>query len=110
MGTQTIHNVSHSVKMAAAILFLQDDHRRNRRVFKPRLENLDTLRDFEVKNRYRLTREMIGEVHNLIEADIAAQTHRSNPVPTMTKVFNCFNNVLIKKLFRKYVDKNLHLL
>jgi len=95
MGTQTIHNFSHSVNMAAAILFLQDENRRNRRVFKPRLENLDTLRDFEVKNRYRLTREMIGDLHNLIEADISAQTDRSNPVPTMTKVFYCFNYVLI---------------
>jgi len=59
-------------------------------LFKPRLENIDTLRVFEVKNRYRLTREMIGELHNLKEADIAAQTDRSNPVPTMTKVFYCF--------------------
>jgi len=89
MQTQTIHNFSHSVKMAATILFLQDEHRRNRQVFKPQLENLDILRDFEVKNRYRLTREMIRELHNLKQADIAAQTDRSNPVPTMTKVFYC---------------------
>ena len=54
-----------------------------------------TLRDLEVKNWFRLTREMIEDLHNLIEADISAQTDRSNPVPTMTKVLYCFNYVLI---------------
>jgi len=74
------------------------------------LEDLDDLRDFEMKNRYRLQRNIIVEQHNLIEAEIAAQTDRSNPVPTMTKVFYCLSPTLIQKLIRKFVDKELNLI
>ena len=99
MQMQTIHNFSHSVIIAAAIIFLEDEHRRNRRVFKPRLVNLDILRDFEVKNRYRLTREMIGEIHNLIQADITAQTdHYGNVGETAPRYTNRATNSLIVDL------------
>ena len=74
--------------MAAALVVFENERNRHQRVFHPRLENLDDLRDFEVKNRYRLTRNLIEELHNLIEAEITTQTDRSNPVPT--KVFYCF--------------------
>jgi len=106
MGTRTIHNFPHSVNMAAALLVLENQRNRHQRVFQPRLEGLDDLRDFEVKNRYRLPRNIIVELHNLIEAEISAETDRSNPVPTMTKVFYCFSSTLIQK----YVDKDLSLI
>ena len=77
--------------MAAALVVFENERNKHQRVFQPRLEDLDDLRDFEVKTRYRLPRNLIEELHNLIEAEIAAQTDRSNPVPTMTKVFYCLN-------------------
>jgi len=73
--------------MAVALVVLKNERNRHQRVFRPRLENLDDLRDFEVKNRYRLPRNLMEELHNLIEDEITAETDRSNPVPTMTKIF-----------------------
>jgi len=90
--------------MATALVVFENERNGQQRVFQPRLENLDDLRDFEVKNRYRLPRNLIEELHNFIEAEITAQTDRSNPVPTMTKVFYCLSPILMQKLIRKYVD------
>jgi len=49
--------------MAAALVVFEYKRNRHQRVFQPRLENLDDLRDFEVKNRYRLPRNLIEELH-----------------------------------------------
>ena len=89
--------------MAAAILFLQDEHSINRRVFKLGWRTL-------IFNAIlKLTREMIGETHNLMQADIAAHGPEQSHA-YYDKGILCLNYVLIKTLFRKYVDKNLHLL
>jgi len=77
--------------MAVALVVFENERNIHQRVFQPRLENLDDLRDFEVKNRYRLPSNLIEELHSLIEAEITAQRDRSNPV-------------LMQKLIRNYVD------
>jgi len=59
--------------MAAALVVFENERNRHQRVFQPRLENLDDLRDFKVQNRYRLPRNLVEELHNLIEAKIIAQ-------------------------------------
>jgi len=83
--------------MAVALAVFEHERIRNQRVFQPRLDNIDDLRDFEVKFRYRLPRYLIEELHNLIEDEIIAETDRSNPVPTMTKVLYCLHPILMQK-------------
>ena len=60
------------------------------RVYKKRIIPIDELRDSEIVERYRLTREAIIYVHNLIKYDISAFTERNHALDSMTKVFAIF--------------------
>ena len=60
--------------------------RRQPRNLRDRTDLLNNLSDRGVKEKYRLTRQQITDVHALIEKDIAPKTTRSHAIPAMTKV------------------------
>jgi hypothetical protein len=72
--------------MAAVLLFDTQRRRPLPRIFRERTDVLDNLRDREVVERYRLSREAIFDLHNLIKDDISSSSNRSFPVPPLTKV------------------------
>ncbi|XP_060597470.1 putative nuclease HARBI1 [Ruditapes philippinarum] len=72
--------------MAAVLLFDTQRRRPLPRIFRERTDVLDNLRDREVVERYRLSREAIFDLHNLIKDDISSSSNRSFPVPPLTKL------------------------
>jgi hypothetical protein len=68
--------------MAAAFFLLFDTERamRRERVFRDRLDPLDTLTDYELIARYRFPRKVILEVTDLLKEDIQHPTSRSHAI------------------------------
>ncbi|WAR20567.1 HARB1-like protein [Mya arenaria] len=67
------------------------------RNFRDRVDLLNNLNDNEVKVKYRLSRQQIIDLHDLIEDDIKPRTMRSRAIQAMTKVVDainqCVNNI-----------------
>jgi len=59
--------------------------RRSSRQFKRR-QNLEDLTDGYVKERYRLTRGQIVNLHETVRAELNPRAQRSHPLSAMTKV------------------------
>ena len=57
------------------------------RIFRDRLHPLDAYNDEEIRVRYRLTRPLIIDLHDLIYLDIEPQTNRNHAVPAMLQIF-----------------------
>ena len=77
------------INMALFLQIIQDRHaniRRNR-VFRDRLNPLDAYNDREIVARYRLSRQMIIKLYDLIGADLEPQTHRNHAIPGMLQIF-----------------------
>lgn len=69
--------------MAAILLVL----RRQKRKFRERSCDLDSLTDLEVLSRYRLTKDAIRYVERVCREDLSPRTKRSFAIESMTKVF-----------------------
>ena len=66
----------------------QNEHRLRRpRVFRDRTHPLDAYSDLEIRQRYRLTREIILELHDLIHIELEPRTNRNKAVPAILKLF-----------------------
>lgn len=74
--------------MAAAFFILQQ-HRliRRERIFRDRMHPLDTYNDEEIKGRYRLNRDMIIELYELIHKHLEPHTKRNHAVPGLLQMF-----------------------
>lgn len=47
---------------------------------------LNILSDREIREKYRLSRQQISDLHDLTEEDIKPKTMRSHAIPAMTKL------------------------
>lgn len=77
-------------KMAAILLHIQDqerNHLRRNRVFRDRTNPLDAFDDVEIKSRYRLTRQLIMDLYDLIGAELEPATMRNHAIPGMIQIF-----------------------
>ena len=75
---------------AFALLF---DNQRKQRFFRDRFDTLDTLSDNEVVQHYRLPREGIYQLLELIKDDISPKCMRSQQLDALTKVFYSINSL-----------------
>ena len=66
-------------------LFQEEQHLKRQRVFQDILNPLDSLCDVEVKERYRLPRQEIFALCDLLNDDISPICNRSHPIPTVIK-------------------------
>ena len=76
--------------MAAILLHLQDQERnylRRNRVFHDRTNPLDAYDDVDIKSRYRLTRQLIMDLYDLIGAELEPATMRNHAIPGMIQIF-----------------------
>ena len=76
--------------MAAILLHLQDqerNHLRRNRVFRDRTNPLDPYDDVDIKSRYRLTRQLIMDLYDLIGAELEPATMRNHAIPGMIQIF-----------------------
>jgi hypothetical protein len=71
--------------------------RRDRRLFRDR-RTLDNLRDFEVLAGYRLSRNGIEELAELLKDDLSKDTNRSMPIPVLTRVV-LYKNMLFVSFY-----------
>ena len=76
----------------AVFLHLQEEERHNNlirrnRIFRDRLNPLDAYDDLEIKLRYRLTREMIMDLYDMIGAELEPATMRNHAIPGMLQIF-----------------------
>ena len=62
---------------------------RRNRIFRDRLNPLDAYNDAEIIARYRLSRELIIALYDLIGPNIEPQTERSHAIPGMMQLFCC---------------------
>jgi len=67
-------------------LFQEERHLKRQRVFRDKLNPLDSLCDVEVIERYRLPRQQIFALCDLINGDISPICNRSHPIPAVIKV------------------------
>ena len=70
------------------------------RVFRDRLNPLDSLADIEIVERYRLPRASIYNLCDLLQPDIANISNRSHAIPPIIKVNTVY-------LHRKCIQKRL---
>ena len=59
---------------------------RRERIFRDKTHPLDTYTDEEIRCRYRLSREMIMNLHNMI-ADLEPHTQRNHAIPAINQIF-----------------------
>lgn len=57
------------------------------RVFRDRVHPLDAYDDDEIRGKYRLTRELIIHLHDMIHEDLDPKTNRNHAVPAMLQIF-----------------------
>ncbi|WAR10610.1 HARB1-like protein [Mya arenaria] len=69
----------------------RNPRRRLPRNFRDRVDLMNNLNDNEVKVKYRLSRQQIIDLHDLIEDDIKPRTMRSHAIQAMTKVVDAIN-------------------
>ena len=60
---------------------------RRPRIIRDRTHPLDAYNDDEIKFRYRLTRELIIDLHTIISDDLEPNSYRNNAVPPMLQIF-----------------------
>jgi hypothetical protein len=72
----------------ADILLGRTRRRRTARIFRERRNWLEILTEKEVREKYRLSKERIAWLYELIKHDIQPETRRSHAISPMTKV-NC---------------------
>ena len=60
---------------------------RRDRIFRDRLHPLDAYNDIDLVRRYRLSRHVILELHDLIDAELEPTTHRNHAVPAILQIF-----------------------
>ena len=78
--------------MAVFLHIRNEERAKNRRVMKPRifrdrLHPLDAYDDEEIRKRYRLTRQLILTLHDMIQHEIEPQTNRNMAVPAILQIF-----------------------
>lgn len=73
----------------ALILIIRNQNQniRRNRIFRDRLNPLDAYNDTEIVARYRLSRQLIMALYDLIGPNIEPETHRSHAIPGMLKIF-----------------------
>ena len=81
----------------AAIDAGQPNQRRATRVFRERA-TLNHLRDAEVLTRYRLSREGINWLADILKDDLGKATNRSNSIPVLTQV-----NIHLSSLYNGHI-------
>ena len=75
--------------MAAVFLLADDEQRkliRRERVFRDRTNPLDFLNDTEVIERYRLPREFLFRLIDIVREDVEPDTNRSHALSAFTQV------------------------
>lgn len=74
--------------MAAILNIINANNRRRekQRVYRQRVHPLETYDDDEIRRRYRLTRELINDLHTLIEVDLEHPTRRSHAVAPIDQI------------------------
>jgi hypothetical protein len=77
---------------------------RRERVFRDRTNPLDYLSDAEVRERYRLPRNFIVQLIDVLADDLQRTTQRSHPLPVYTQVIN-----FIVLRVRAYMYIDIHL-
>ena len=60
---------------------------RRERIFRDRTHHLDTYTDEEIRCRYRLSCEMIMNLHNMIADDLEPHTQRNHAIPAINQIF-----------------------
>ena len=60
---------------------------RRERIFRDRTHPLDTYTDEEIRCRYRLSREMIMNLHNMIADDLEPHTQRNHVIKKINQIF-----------------------
>ena len=87
---------------------IQEGHNlRRERIFRDRTHPLDTYIDEEIRCRYRLSREMIMNLHNMIADDLEPHTQRNHAIPAINQIFLCTavlcNGILPKCCRRQFL-------
>ena len=76
--------------MAAVFVHMRNNDgnqiRRNS-VFRDRLNPLDAFNDTEIVERYRLSREMVMGLYDLIGAGLEPETQRNHAIPGILQIF-----------------------
>lgn len=103
------------MKMAAVFLLgLADDEQRQlirrERVFRDRTNPLDFLNDTEVIERYRLPREFLFRLIDIVREDIEPDTHRSHALSACTQVNKFTEDRVRLCLFRVICRYIFHLM
>ena len=83
--------MAHYIHIRNIQYYARDDenqYERRPRVFRERMNPLDVYTDDEIKKRYRLTRELIVCLHELIHHDIEPKTRRNKAIPAMPQILN----------------------
>ena len=80
--------------MAGILIHLRNiaDRNRNRRLVRPRVfrdrtHPLDMYDDEEIRRRYRLTRQLIMSLHDIIGPGLEPDTNRNHAVPAILQLF-----------------------
>ena len=60
---------------------------RKERVFRDRTHPLDAYDDDETRRRYRLSRQMILELYDMIGVELEPRTNRNHAVPGLLQIF-----------------------
>ena len=80
----------HDYETMAAFMQLvriQERHNLHReRIFRDSTHPLDTYTDEEIRCRYRLSREMIMNLHNMIADDLEPHTQRNHAIPAINHI------------------------
>ena len=74
----------------AALLYVINNNRRRgarkERVFRTRINPLDEYDDTEIRKRYRLSRELIQELYDLIGRELEPRTRRNKAIPAINQI------------------------